>query len=209
MLLQTNFLRGPTSNALSPNLPAVDTGVKAFTELVLAHFAAQDVDLLPTKAEMERVTESGPGFLLPPPREPLAEAGGYSPQCRFLDKRLQESAPLPLHGVWGERGTDKQREKAEASVLTNPWRPPLAWDTWLFLSASAPGARLGTPCAAGPHPAAAPSRPEPTPTPSPIRVGSLLRRPLMASRPAAPPPPGERGGAPMNSSTTDTRPSLE
>lgn len=66
MLLQTNFLRGPTANALSPNLPAVDTGVKAFTELVLAHFAAQDVDLLPTKAEMERVTESGPGFLLPP-----------------------------------------------------------------------------------------------------------------------------------------------
>jgi hypothetical protein len=31
-----------------------------------------------------------------------------SPQSRFLDKRFQETAPLPLHGIWGERGMDKQ-----------------------------------------------------------------------------------------------------
>ena len=201
--------RDPTPSKLSPNLrlPAVDTGVKTCTKLFLAHFTAQDVDLLPTKAEMkESVTELGPAFL---PGDFGGKAAGYSPQRSFLDKRLQETAPLPLHGVWGERGTDNQRENADVSVLTDPGGPPLAGDTRLSLSAAAPRAQLATPGASGPHPAAAPGRAEPAPTPSPTGGPSLLGRPLMASRPAAPPPPGKRGGAPMSPPTTETRPGPE
>jgi len=103
-------------------LPVVDTGVKTFTKLFFAHFTAQDVDLLPTEAEMRGTVRVGPRL---PYRMERRDAAGYSPQRRFLDKRLQETTPLPLHGVWKERITNSLRilrfSHSRSSRDLHPW----------------------------------------------------------------------------------------